>query len=83
MTNLDHFKYIRRCIEIADEAVAAGNHPFGALIVDKEGNIIVESGNIEVTEKRMYRTCRNYCYEKSCKTLLKRIFMGLHFIFYC
>ena len=51
MTNLDHFKYIRRCIEIADEAVAAGNHPFGALIVDKEGNIIVESGNIEVTEK--------------------------------
>ena len=51
MSNLDHIKYIKRCIEIADESVASGNHPFGALIVDKEGNIIVESGNIEVTEK--------------------------------
>ena len=50
MSNLDHIKYIKRCIEIADESVASGNHPFGALIVDKDGNIIVESGNIEVTE---------------------------------
>lgn len=51
MKNLDHVKFLKRCIEIADESVANGNHPFGALIVDSEGNIIAESGNIEVTEK--------------------------------
>ena len=49
--NLDHIKYIKRCIEIANESLANGNHPFGALIVDKDGQIIIESGNIEVTDR--------------------------------
>ena len=48
---MDHEKYLRRCVEISEEAVSSGNNPFGALLVDKEGNILVESGNIEVTEK--------------------------------
>lgn len=48
---MDHKKYIRRCVEISEEAVAQGNNPFGALLVDKEGNIVVESGNVEITEK--------------------------------
>ncbi|MBL3539287.1 nucleoside deaminase [Aminivibrio sp.] len=42
---------LRRCIELSKEAVASGNHPFGALLADREGNILVESGNIEVTER--------------------------------
>ncbi|WP_372714417.1 nucleoside deaminase, partial [Ilyobacter sp.] len=48
---MDHEKYLRRCVEISEEAVVSGNNPFGALLVDKEGNILIESGNIEVTEK--------------------------------
>ncbi|MEG0234740.1 nucleoside deaminase [Cetobacterium sp.] len=48
---MNHKLYLRRCIEIADEAVASGNNPFGALLVDSKGDIIVESGNIEITEK--------------------------------
>ena len=43
--------YIRRAIEVAEAAKAAGNHPFGAVLVDAEGNILMEQGNIEVTEK--------------------------------
>lgn len=46
-----HEDYIRRCVEISEEAVANGNNPFGALLVDREGKIIVESGNVEITEK--------------------------------
>ena len=46
-----HETLLRRCVEISKEAVAAGNHPFGALLADKDGNILVESGNIEVTER--------------------------------
>lgn len=42
---------LRRCAELSEEAVASGNHPFGALLADREGNILVESGNIEVTER--------------------------------
>jgi tRNA(Arg) A34 adenosine deaminase TadA len=42
---------LRRCVELSEEAAASGNHPFGALLADREGNILVESGNIEVTER--------------------------------
>ena len=51
MKNLEHEKYLRRCVEISLDSLKKGNHPFGALIVDEEGNIIAESGNVEVTEK--------------------------------
>lgn len=51
MKDLEHAKYIKRCIEISIESLKNGNHPFGALIVDNEGRIIIESGNIEVTDK--------------------------------
>ena len=49
--NTSHETLLRRCVEISKEAVAVGNHPFGALLADKDGNILVESGNIEVTER--------------------------------
>ena len=39
------------CIEISRQARAEGNTPFGALLVDSEGNILMEQGNIEITEK--------------------------------
>ncbi|WP_368562373.1 nucleoside deaminase [Enterococcus faecalis] len=45
-----HLFYLERCVEIADEARKNGNMPFGALLVDEEGTILLEQGNIEVTE---------------------------------
>jgi tRNA(Arg) A34 adenosine deaminase TadA len=35
----DHVAHIKRCYELADEAVACGNHPFGALLV-LDGQVI-------------------------------------------
>ena len=46
-----HEYYLKRCIEISRESRAKGNTPFGAILVDGEGNIIMEQGNIEVTER--------------------------------
>jgi tRNA(Arg) A34 adenosine deaminase TadA len=37
--------YLRRAIELAAEARAAGRHPFGSLIVNASGAVIVESRN--------------------------------------
>lgn len=51
METLQHDRYMKRCIQLAEASLAQGNHPFGAVIVDAQGNIIVESGNIEVSEK--------------------------------
>ena len=46
-----HEFYLRRCIEISKDSRAHGNTPFGALLVDKDGNILMEQENIEITEK--------------------------------
>lgn len=40
---------LKRVIEISWEARRSGNHPFGCLLADKEGNILMEQGNEEVT----------------------------------
>ena len=40
-----------RTIEIARQAKESGNHPFGCLLADKDGNILLEQGNAEVNEK--------------------------------
>jgi tRNA(Arg) A34 adenosine deaminase TadA len=37
--------FLRRAIELAREARADGRHPFGALIVDGAGNVVVEAHN--------------------------------------
>jgi tRNA(Arg) A34 adenosine deaminase TadA len=50
MPYLNHIDYLKRAVEISRESRAAGNTPFGALLVDKEGNIILEQTNIEITE---------------------------------
>lgn len=42
---------LRRCIEISKQARAHGNTPFGALLVDAEGTILLEQENIEITEQ--------------------------------
>ena len=44
-------RLMRRAIAIAGQAREHGNHPFGALLADEEGNILLEAENTVVTEK--------------------------------
>ena len=44
-----HEPFITRCYELAEQAVAAGNHPFAALIV-VDGKVMSEALNTVVTE---------------------------------
>ena len=39
--------YLRRANEVARKAREAGNTPFGALLVDENGEILMEQGNAE------------------------------------
>jgi tRNA(Arg) A34 adenosine deaminase TadA len=41
---------LRRAIEIAQSAREHGNHPFGALLADKAGNILLEAENTVETD---------------------------------
>jgi tRNA(Arg) A34 adenosine deaminase TadA len=38
-------KYLRRCIELAREALDAGDEPFGSILVDAEGRVRAEDRN--------------------------------------
>jgi tRNA(Arg) A34 adenosine deaminase TadA len=42
-------RYLLTAIELAQRARDHGNHPFGALLVDAAGNVVVESENTVVT----------------------------------
>ena len=44
----DDLALLRRAIRIAGEARDAGRHPFGALVADASGRVVVECGNNSV-----------------------------------
>lgn len=37
--------YLRRCVELATEALAAGDEPFGSVLVDGDGQVLHEDRN--------------------------------------
>ena len=37
--------YLRRCVELATEALAAGDEPFGSVLVDGDGHVLHEDRN--------------------------------------
>jgi tRNA(Arg) A34 adenosine deaminase TadA len=50
MNEID-LKYIRYANEVALRSRSKGNHPFGAVLVDEEGNVLLEGENTQLTER--------------------------------
>lgn len=42
-------RHLRRCVELAAEAVAAGDFPFGSVLVAEDGQVLAEERNRETT----------------------------------
>ncbi len=42
-------KYLLEACRVSEEAVRSGNTPFGAILVDGEGNILLRQENVEIT----------------------------------
>jgi tRNA(Arg) A34 adenosine deaminase TadA len=42
-------RHLRRCVELAAEAVEAGDSPFGSVLVAADGTVLAEDRNREVT----------------------------------
>ncbi|WP_306752596.1 nucleoside deaminase [Paracoccus actinidiae] len=38
-------QYLQRCVELAAEALASGNEPFGSVLVSGDGNVLFEDHN--------------------------------------
>ncbi|SDJ78726.1 nucleoside deaminase [Streptomyces indicus] len=45
MLNETDMRHLRRCVELAEEALNAGDEPFGSVLVDAEGNARAEDRN--------------------------------------
>lgn len=43
--DLDHVAFLRRSFDVARAALAAGHHPFGAILVGPDGSVLMEQGN--------------------------------------
>lgn len=50
MTRKDDKFYIERAIELAHAAKDKGDNPFGSILVDQDGNILMEDENTQVTQ---------------------------------
>ena len=46
---VDHGEYLARCVELAREALADGDDPFGSVLVDPAGRVLKEARNRETT----------------------------------
>ncbi|MDX3434205.1 nucleoside deaminase [Streptomyces sp. ME01-18a] len=42
-------RHLHRCVELATEAVEAGDYPFGSVLVSNDGTVLAEERNREVT----------------------------------
>lgn len=49
--NETDFHFLQRAIEVSRRSREHGNHPFGAVLVDRDGNVVMEGENIVVTER--------------------------------
>ena len=45
MLDADDLRYLRRCVELAAEALDAGDEPFGSLLVGADGKVLFEDRN--------------------------------------
>jgi tRNA(Arg) A34 adenosine deaminase TadA len=45
--------YLRRAFDVAKRAHANGNHPFGAILVDDKGSVLIESENAFMPDRDM------------------------------
>jgi tRNA(Arg) A34 adenosine deaminase TadA len=45
-----HIGYLLRCVDVSRRARESGNTPFGSILVNADGMVLLEQGNIEITE---------------------------------
>jgi len=69
MATLDHESLLRRAFEVARRAQARGNHPFGAILVDPDGEVLVEVENGYLPDRDMTAHAERLLATQASKTL--------------
>lgn len=75
MRNYD-LDYLRKAIELASRARQHGNHPFGAVLVDDQGRLLLEAENTVVTSRDCSGHAETNLVRKACASLSPELLAG-------
>lgn len=67
----EHIKYLKIAIEVSKKSRQHGNTPFGAILVDKNGNVLLKQENEEITEHKCTGHAETMLCEKASKLYSK------------
>lgn len=62
-------EFLRRSFDVARRAVTHGNHPFGAILVDQSGNVLIEAENAYMPEHDGTAHAERLLATQACTTL--------------
>ena len=68
MAALDHAKLLRRAFDVARRAQARGNHPFGAILVGPNGDVLIESENGYLPDRDMTAHAERLLATAACRS---------------
>ncbi|KAI8099771.1 cytosine/adenosine deaminase [Halteromyces radiatus] len=54
----DHIQHLRHTVKVAKRAMSMGRHPFGAILVGPDNQVIAEQGNIDTLNHAESTLCR-------------------------
>jgi tRNA(Arg) A34 adenosine deaminase TadA len=65
--------FLRRSFEVARRSMTHGNHPFGAILVDKDGRVLLESENGYMPAHDGTAHAERLLATEACRTLSKDV----------
>jgi tRNA(Arg) A34 adenosine deaminase TadA len=65
--------FLRRAFEVARRSMTHGNHPFGAILVDKDGKVLLESENGYMPAHDGTAHAERLLATEACRTLPKHV----------
>lgn len=66
---IDDEDFLRRCFDVARRSMTHGNHPFGAILVDAEGKVLLEAENGYMPARDGTAHAERLLATQACRTL--------------
>jgi tRNA(Arg) A34 adenosine deaminase TadA len=68
--------FLRKSFEVARRALARGNHPFGAILVDADGNVLIETENGYMPARDRTAHAERLLASQACTTIDAAVLRG-------
>src|SRR5262245_17444641 len=65
--------FLRLCFEVARRSLAHGNHPFGCLLVDADGKVLIETENGYMPDRDATAHAERLAATQACRTLSREV----------